>query len=268
MHTIELPLLLRGAKGGGSPPPPSSEEKALQASQTKSADLQYQLALEQQASNNALMPYFLESAGYKLDPYSGTGEAFKIGDNQYSLSKAEDPLSDQNKQIALESGERTLKALRGEVDVDPAVVQDLSRQKEQLEEQLLRRLGPGYATSDAGQRALAEFDRNATAINYSVRHGEMTGAQAMQQTAQQAYQNKMLQDQGSAAGYSQFNGSAAGMAGNAGQSYGQLSSQMGQQRLQGYNTASQNAAAQGSQYGDLIGGGVGLAGAGMMAYAV
>lgn len=268
MHTIEYPIILRGAKGGGSPPKPSSEEKALQAAQTKTADLQYNLALEQAQANNALMPFYLESMGYKLDPYSGTGEAFKVGDNEYSLSKVEDPLSEQNKQIALESGERSLKALRGEIDVDPAVTQDLERQRQTLEEELLRRLGPGWKTSDAGQRAIQEFDRNATTINYGVRHGEMTGAQAMSMTAEDAFRRKLAQDQAGTQNYSQFNTSAAGMAGGAGQNYGQLSSAMQQNRNTGYGIASQNAASQGQMYGGLAAGGMGLAGAGAIAFAV
>lgn len=256
MQTIEQPAFLRGAKGGGSPPKPSSEEKALQAAQTKTADLQYDLALKQAEANEALMPYYLESMGYQLDPYSGEGEAFKVGDQQYSLSKVEDPLSEQNKQIALESGERSLKALRGELDVDPAVTQDLQRQRETLEEELLRRLGPGWATSDAGQRAIQEFDRNATTINYGVRHGEMTGAQAMSMTAEDAYRRKVAQDQAGTQNYSQFNTSAAGMAGGAGQNYGQLTSTMTSDRNTGYGIASQNAAAQGAGYGQLAGAGI------------
>lgn len=312
--------VLVGAKGGGSAPRMSEAEQQAIGKQTDIADWQWQVAQDQYNAQNAMLPFYLEEAGYDYKPierkpehtsllqqqqeltalrgkeqwtpeemqamdarlaeidkqlgyYTAAeakpgGHTVEYGGQAYNLRKRADPLEAINKENALLAAQRSQKALKGELDVDPAVQQDLARQKEVLHEELLRRLGPGYQNTDSGQRALAELDRNANMVNYQVRHGELSAAQAVQSVAENAYRGNRVQNQASLQGFSHFPSSAAATAGGAAQGFGQISNQLGNQRMQQYNQQSQNAAAQGQMWGSLAGGGMGLAGAGMMAYAV
>lgn len=250
-------ILLRGAKsGGGSAPKMTKVEAEAIGKQTDIADWQWQLAQEQQANQNAMMPYYLKELGYELSDYTGTGPKFSSGGQDYTISEIYDPTKETNKQIEQVASARALKALKGELDVDPAVKQDLDRQRETLHEELQRRLGPGYANSDAGMRALSEFDRNANLVNYGVRHGELSAAQAVQMTAADATQRRAGQKMAGVQGYAHFPGSAANTAQGGAAGYGQISSQLGGQRMNEYGVNQQGRAAQSQMWGQLAGGGL------------
>jgi hypothetical protein len=311
-------FILRGAKGGGDAPKPTQAEQNALAGQTDIADWQWQLAQDQAAIQNAMLPFYLEQAGFEYAPYergseytalaqrkadletklkeydawnptkSGDmalkpqlvqaardeltqlesqlgqlpqpdtkgGQVVDYGGQSYLLTERADPTKALNEEIAQLGAERTLKALKGDIDVDPAVSQDLARQKETLHEELIRRLGPGYENTDAGQRALAEFDRNETMVNYGVRHGELSAAQAVQMTADDARQRREGQKAAGLQGYAHFPGSAANTAQGGSAGYGQVSSQLGTNRMNAFNTQSQNRQAQSQMWGQLAGGGL------------
>lgn len=70
--------------------------------------------------------------------------------------------------------ERTLKALRGELEVDPALERDLREQKETLQGRLQQQLGAGFETSTPGIEALQRFDESAEILRSQARRGELT----------------------------------------------------------------------------------------------
>ncbi len=155
-----------------TPPPPDQSEINNRNTQTDILQQQLAIAKQQQAYGDAIAPLQLMQSGYSpeavADDYQAQpGETVvPIGGKQYRIVRDpnEASLDAQNREISLASGARTLAALKGELPVDPAVEQDITRGRQELMEELRNRLGPGFETSDPGLRALAEFDRNATAI--------------------------------------------------------------------------------------------------------
>lgn len=70
--------------------------------------------------------------------------------------------------------ERTLKALRGELEVDPALERDIREQRETLQERLRQQLGAGFETSTPGTEALNRFEESATILRDQARRGQLT----------------------------------------------------------------------------------------------
>lgn len=197
-----------------SAPKPSKEENALRVEQTNLLRMQQQILTSQQQQNSALMPIFAEQMGLSLQydgsgnvvGASQTAEAAKMEGLQTqlmekTLNQLLHPESDpmygkqmslldmqltqlqeeltgpqaiQNKEIQKLLGERTLKALKGELEIDPALERDLKGQEQTLKERLQQQLGPGFETSSAGIEAMQKYREGADVLRYQARRGELT----------------------------------------------------------------------------------------------
>lgn len=76
--------------------------------------------------------------------------------------------------------ERTLKGLKGELDVDPNLTRSLEAEEAGLRDRLMKQLGPGFETSTPGIQALDEFSRSKTGLITSAQRGELTLAQQLE----------------------------------------------------------------------------------------
>lgn len=166
------------------------------------------------------------------------------------------------------ANQRTLKALQGNLDVDPSVEADIQRGQAQLRQELLQKLGPGAEGSDSWNRAMSEFDRNMNALRYSVRYGEMTTSDAIATNRV----NESLRRQEQALGNIQdstrnYSVSAATLSG-AGQGMDSALSRFYGMRRDAAGIAQQNAASQGAATGGYISAGAGVVGAGIGAAAL
>src|SRR5262252_5413988 len=119
-----------------SAPKPTPEERALQAAQKQSIDIQNAIMLGEQRQNKILLPFLAEQQGYDVTVDS---EGVLT-----SIKKRPDPDEDVRKEIEREFNQRTLKALKGELPVDPALERDLTSQREQLQNKMASQFGPGY----------------------------------------------------------------------------------------------------------------------------
>jgi hypothetical protein len=152
-------------------PPPTPEERELQRNQAELLALQRQIIEQQRAQNAVLLPFLAEQEGYDVE-VDGQGNITKI-------VKRFDP--DDAKRKELESGflDRSLKALKGELPVDPALEESLQKQEEDLRNRLSAQLGPGYETSTPGIETLAEFMRSSEILREGARTGQLTLAEQL-----------------------------------------------------------------------------------------
>lgn len=84
------------------------------------------------------------------------------------------PEAERRKEIEGLLNERTLKALRGELEIDPALERDIASQGQTLKERLQQQLGPGFETSSAGIEAMSKFEESANVLRHQARKGELT----------------------------------------------------------------------------------------------
>lgn len=138
-------------------------------------DFQLDFARRQAEIQELLMPLALEAQGLQMttDPATGKMTITKVVDPAKDAAKA------QETEIQNLANERTIKGLKGELDIDPSVEADINEGAAQLRAELVRKLGPGAEGSDSWNRAMAEWDKNANQLRYGVRHGEMTTADAI-----------------------------------------------------------------------------------------
>lgn len=154
-----------------SVPGPTAEERALQAQQASLLKQQGEIISSQVSQQKALLPFFAEQAGIKLQ-YNDKGDV--IG-----ATHIDDPLEAQNKQIQGLFNQRTLDALGGKLPVDPALEQELSTKEQTLRDHLQQQFGPGYETSTPGIQTLNEFFKSAEGLRYGARTGQMTLAEQL-----------------------------------------------------------------------------------------
>ena len=181
-------------------PPKSKEEIELER-------LQVELLQQQVADNEAyrkyikeMEPFTLESMGYERD---SSGQIVKTG-----LAKAQDAMTAH--QLALAgydtSGnkltedqmlaemsdtekmdyetnkaakERLYKAYKGELDISPALEKELSSQEAQTKEALMRKLGPNWETSTAGQNAMRNLQEKNALIREEARQGIISSSEGI-----------------------------------------------------------------------------------------
>jgi len=84
------------------------------------------------------------------------------------------PDADRRNAIERLLQQRTLKALRGELEVDPALERNIKEQGTTLRDRLRQQLGSGYETSTPGMEALQRFDESANVLRSEARRGELT----------------------------------------------------------------------------------------------
>lgn len=94
-------------------------------------------------------------------------------------------LQGQQQEITGMMQERTLKALRGELPIDPAIERWISEGRQTLGDQLRANLGTGYATSTPGIQALAEFDKRANEIRSAAQRDAIYNTSQLQQAGTQ-----------------------------------------------------------------------------------
>lgn len=88
------------------------------------------------------------------------------------LDEEDKKTTDQLEGIVAEEYRRSLSA-EGQDYKDQVVERQITDRRRALEQGLAQRLGPGYATTEAGRRALEEFERNADELRYKSRQDNM-----------------------------------------------------------------------------------------------
>lgn len=154
-----------------SVPGPSAEERELQKNQAELLALQRQIIEQQRQQQAVLLPFLAEQEGFDVTTNAeGTITA---------ISKRANP--DDAKRKELESGllDRSLKALKGELPVDPALEETLTTQEKQVRDKLSAQLGPGYETSSAGIETLGNFFRSSEILREGARTGQLTLAEQL-----------------------------------------------------------------------------------------
>lgn len=250
---------LIGAKGDVHVPPPSAEETQLQKANLDLINRQKELAGRQQQEYDAMLPYMYSEAGYNYskDP-KGAAVISKMTDEQRRASMTPEQL--QTYEIQSMANERTKKALEGKLDVDPAVESDIARGEQQLRQELLQKLGPGAEGSDSWNRAMAEYKKQMDTVRYSVRHGEMTTADAIgtnRANESMKRQEQLLRNaQNATQGYNM----GAGILGSAtGSTEGALNRMYGQ-RADAADLQMQNNQRKDAFWGGIVQGGMSLGG--------
>lgn len=195
-------------------PKPTAEENALRSEQTNLLKMQQNILVQQQRQNQALMPAFASQLGMQLKfdnkgniiGATQTAQAKRMQSLQTSvmektlnqiLHPERDPLmkkqmslldmqltkmqeeisgpqATMDKEIQKLMGERTLKALRGELEVDPALERDIKTQEQTLRDRLFQQLGSGYESSSAGIEAMQKYREGADSLRYQARRGELS----------------------------------------------------------------------------------------------
>jgi hypothetical protein len=122
---------------------------------------------EQQRMERLTAPFAYEQMGLKAQVDPATGKV--VG-----LTKIVDPLAEQRRAIEGQYLERTQKALRGELPVDPALHRELAEQEATRREALRQQLGPGYETSTPGVEALARYGQAKAEALSAASRGELT----------------------------------------------------------------------------------------------
>lgn len=170
---------------------PLLKEQALQGKQEETLDAMQQGFLEQNAlarevtqsqlkdieesrqRDRLFTPLMLESLGFKgeFDPEGNLTNVSRFSEEE--LVGRMSPLEKMQYEIAQEQSKRQLKALRGELDVDPALTEEIEKNEKLLRESLSRALGPNYEKSTVGQQALQDFTERATRITEGARRGEI-----------------------------------------------------------------------------------------------
>lgn len=178
---------------GGSPkvtvPGPTEEEKALQREQTEILRQQRDILLEQQRIQNLLNPILFKQSGF-IPITDSEGRIIGFNENpndparitqQLQQQLAEAELADLPLRRQVEQGllNRSLAALRGELPVNPALLNDLNQAEQELRERLSAQLGPGYETSTPGIQALSEFAKRRQELIEGARRDDLTLAEQL-----------------------------------------------------------------------------------------
>lgn len=146
-------------KGNIQVPPPSEEERAIQREileqMQTSSDLQKQF-----------MPFMLEATGYK---YDDQGNIVKMPYEEF-LNTLDPVERGQYENLRLIQ-EKTAQALEGKLPISQQMETNLKEQKQEMEENLARRLGPNWRLSSAGIKSMQEFNTAAEMLRESARRG-------------------------------------------------------------------------------------------------
>ena len=163
-----IPAFL-GAKGKVSPPGRSEEERQLTQQQIELSKEQIRLAREQEAEYKAFQPYLYEDYGLTVNPI--TGKLERTAEAQ--------SLRAQSAEITRLQQERSLEALKGQLEVSPTLEREIEGGANALRERLVRQLGPGWETSTPGIQAMREFEAQAEALREAERRDQLTTAESL-----------------------------------------------------------------------------------------
>lgn len=197
-----------------------------------------------------LLPLVLADQGYEI-VRDETGQIVDIVEKEDPEAEA---LQQQESEILRLSNQRTLDAMQGNLKIDPSVEADLGESEAQLRAELLRKLGPGAEGSDSWNRAMAEFEKQANSMRYSIRHGQMTTADAMATNRQNTRMRRSDQQ------YGQMQGITSPLAMSSSM-IAQTLNPWYQQREGERNRRTAEDAANSQMIGSAVGSGIGAAGA-------
>lgn len=251
---------LIGAKGDVNVPPPTAEETQLKKANLDLINQQKALATKQQQEYDAMVPFLYKQMGfdYKRAP-GGSPLITQMTEEQRRATMTPEEI--ETADIRALANARTKKALEGKLDVDSSVEADIARGEAQLRQELLRKLGPGAEGSDSWNRAMQEYNRNMEMVRYSVRHGEMTTADAIgtnrANESMRRQEQLLSQRKGSTEGYQYGSGI---LGGATGATEGALSRMYGE-RVNATDLQLQNNARKDAFWGGMVQGGMGLGGA-------
>jgi hypothetical protein len=173
--------------GSSKPPQPSPEERALQKSQSDLLNLQRDIIMQQREQQKVLLPFLADQEGYDI--------TLDEDGNIKTIGKRYDRAEDLRKQLDEGLAERSLKALRGELDVDPQLENALKEQETNLRERLKHQFGAGYETSTPGIQALGDFFKQGEELRAGARRGELTLSEQLGIARQQQNQAERMTSQ-------------------------------------------------------------------------
>jgi hypothetical protein len=140
----------------------------FQAGETRSSE-QFDLFKQGQEEIKNLQPFLFESMGLTPE-YDENGVLTGLAPMaEEALMAKMTPLERDQYQVAKETSARQLKALRGEVDLDPMLEKELTDQETMLRESLSRRLGPNWEDSTAGIQSMSKFREMSSRVRESSR---------------------------------------------------------------------------------------------------
>jgi hypothetical protein len=170
------------------PPAPTPEELELQRLQAEQLRQQNEALEQARREQNLLQPILLQELGFDVEVDPETGEIIAI--TERALTEEEQA----QKQIEIELQQRSLAALRGELPVDPALIDDLADRRSTLEAQLAQDFGSLSAarTSTPGIERLREFDEFEAQVLDQARRGDLTLATNLSLQARGANVNESL----------------------------------------------------------------------------
>ena len=272
--------LFGGGGGGGTTvnvPGPSAEERELQTEQTEMLRQQRDLLQEQARQSQLLAPFLFTESGAQpifneIDPETGQLQDPDLEEGAIiAFEPVDDELRPMRKDIERQFLERTQQALAGNLPVNPALERELAQGQSQVEERLLRQLGPGYETSTPGQAGLTSYSRMAEELREGARRGDLTLAEQLGLAREQQNQARTDALIGRLSGIANINtgniqgglGLASGFGDITGQMQGNRAMQL-QGSIASAQSASASQAARASTMGSLFGA-VGTAG-GLWAY--
>lgn len=145
-------------------------EEKLSAAFSQFQTGQIERQKEQERLQDLLYPSLLESQGYRLTR-DAAGKPVGV-----ELTEEAQEERGQRKLAR----ERQTKALKGELDVDPALTKQLADEEVALRESLRKQLGGDYATSTPGIEALSQFSERKNSILAGARRGEISLGEQLQ----------------------------------------------------------------------------------------
>jgi hypothetical protein len=229
-------------KGDIELPGPTEEEAQL----TKSI---FEQLTESRKLQEQFLPFVMEASGYKYDE---NDDIVKMPYDEY-LDTLDPVVKQQFANLSLIQ-ERTQQALNGELAANPALEQGLSKQRQQLQEDLARRLGPNWALSSAGIQANQAFEQSAESLRNEA------NLNAINQYANLGYQGNQLYGLTPTSQMNQMAGIPNYNAGLVQQYTGALQPYMQQRQLelqtimQNQNSSAQASGSIGSALGSVFGG--------------
>jgi hypothetical protein len=130
-----------------------------------------------------MMPYTLESLGLDAE-YGPNGQVISVKRRPKTGAEL------QQEEITDLAQKRAIKALKGELDIDPATERSIKRNQQLKQEQVRRTYGPQGDATTGGQNMLAAAQAGADVSREAVRRGELTQVEAMARANQQLMQQR------------------------------------------------------------------------------
>jgi len=161
-------------------PGPSAAEQALQQQQVEMLKQQQSILEEQRAQQKILLPFLAEQEGFDIE--------MDDKGNIKGIKKKLDPDDAKRQELETAYLDRSLKAMRGELELDPALEESLKSGETALREKLQSQFGPGYETSSPAIETLSQFMRSSEILREGARTGQLTLSEQLGITREQQEQ--------------------------------------------------------------------------------